>query len=501
MSDPVRPEIWFLCGSQHLYGAETLERVDEHARAVAAGLAEAPDIPLNIVFKGVSTTGDEVARACRDASHDPACAGVIVWMHTFSPAKMWIRGLAALDRPLCHLHTQFNRELPWDAIDMDFMNLNQSAHGDREAGHLHARMGLRRKVVVGHWQDPAVHGRLAVWAAAAHAWWDLQGARFARFGDSMRQVAVTDGDRVAAEMRFGFTVDNYGIGDLAERVDAVGERDVDGLVEAYRAEYRVAPGLAAGGARESSLRDAARIELGLRSFLAEGGFKGFTTNFQELHGMKQLPGLAVQRLMAAGYGFGAEGDWKAAALLRAAKVMTAHAPGTSFMEDYTYDLPAGGEQVLGAHMLELCPSIAADVPSLEIHPLSIGDREDPVRLVFDARPGPAVNVSLVDMGERFRLIVNEVEALTPPALPKLPVARALWRVEPDFRTGAAAWIHAGGAHHTAFSYALTTEHVEDLAEIYGVELVVIDRDTDLRSLKRELRFGELYYALRQGERA
>jgi L-arabinose isomerase len=498
MSDPNRPDIWFLCGSQHLYGPETLEQVEEHARTVAAGLADAPGIPLDILFKGVLTTGDDIATALREATHDPACAGVIVWMHTFSPAKMWIRGLTALGKPLCHLHTQFNRELPWDAIDMEFMNLNQSAHGDREAGHLHTRMGLHRKVVVGHWQDPAVRQALAIWAAAAHAWWDLQGARIARFGDNMRQVAVTDGDRVEAEMRFGFTIDNYGVGDLVERVEAVGERAVGELVDTYRAEYHVAPELAAGGARENSLWDAARIELGLRAFLTEGGFKGFTTNFQELHGLKQLPGLAVQRLMAEGYGFGAEGDWKLAALLRATKVMTGSASGTSFMEDYTYHLPAGGEQVLGAHMLEVCPSIAAHTPSLEVHPLSIGDREDPVRLVFDARPGAAVNVSLVDLGDRFRLIVNEVEALTPPPLPKLPVARALWRVKPDFQTGVAAWIHAGGAHHTVFSYALTTEHVEDFAEIVAVELVVIDGSTELRAFKRDLRRGDLAYGPRSG---
>ena len=491
MSDPSRPSIWFLCGSQHLYGSEILERVDEHARVIAGGLAEAEGVDLPIRYGGVLTTANEITAACAEASHDPACAGVIVWMHTFSPAKMWIRGLGALTKPLCHLHTQFHRDLPWDAIDMDFMNLNQSAHGDREAGHLHARMGLRRKVVVGHWSDPAVHAHLAAWAAAAHAWWDLQGARFARFGDNMRQVAVTDGDKVAAEAQFGFTVDGYGVGDLVERVDAVGEAAVDALVETYRTSYRVAPELLPGGAREGSLRDGARIELGLRAFLEEGGFKGFTTTFEDLHGLKQLPGLAVQRLMADGYGFGAEGDWKTAALLRAAKVMAGSNGGTSFMEDYTYHLPAGGEQVLGAHMLEVCPSIAAGTPTLEVHPLSIGGKQDPVRLVFDARPGPAVNVSLVDLGNRFRLLVHVVEAVEPPPLPSLPVARALWRVAPDFATGVAAWIYAGGAHHTAFSYALTTEHVEDFAEIAGVELVVIDAGTELRALRRELQLGDL----------
>jgi len=497
MSDPDRPYIWFLCGSQDLYGPEILERVDEHARTVAGGLSEAEGTPLPIRYRGVLTTADEIAAACAEASHDPGCAGVIVWMHTFSPARMWIRGLGALRKPLCHLHTQFNRDLPWDTIDMDFMNLNQSAHGDREAGHLHTRMGLRRKVVVGHWRDPAVHAHVAAWAAAAHAWWDLQGARFARFGDNMRQVAVTDGDKVEAEMRFGFSVDGYGVGDLVERVDAVQDAALEALLEEYRESYHVAPELGPGGERESSLRDGARIELGLRAFLEEGGFKGFTTTFEDLHGLKQLPGLAVQRLMADGYGFGAEGDWKTAALVRAAKVMAGASGGTSFMEDYTYHLRTGGMQVLGAHMLEVCPSIAAGTPSLEVHPLSIGGKEDPVRLVFDARPGPAVNVSLVDLGNRFRLLVNEVEAVTPPPLPKLPVARALWRVKPDFETGVASWIHAGGAHHTAFSYGVTSEHVEDFAEIAGVELVVIDADTELRALRRDLRLGELYYATLQ----
>ena len=493
-------EIWFLCGSQHLYGEDILHEVEGHARTIAEGLDGIAEMPSSVVFKGVMTTAEQIASRCREANADPACTGVILWMHTFSPARMWARGLAALDKPLCHLHTQFNRDLPWNTIDMDFMNLNQSAHGDREAGFLHTRMGLRRKVVVGHWTDAAVHARLASWASAANAWADLRGARFARFGDNMRGVAVTEGDKLAAELRFGFSVEGYGVGDLAERVRAVSERAIDGLIEEYDASYRVAPELRKGGERAASLRDGARIELGLRSFLEEGGFKGFTTTFEDLHGLAQLPGLAVQRLMAEGYGFGAEGDWKGAALVRAVKVMAGNRGGTSFMEDYTYHLPAGSEQVLGAHMLEVCPSIAATTPSLEVHPLSIGGRDDPVRLVFDALPGPAVNVSLVDLGNRFRLLASAVDAVEPPPLPKLPVARALWRVKPDFETGVAAWIHAGGAHHTAFSYGITTEHVADLAEIAGVELVTIDDRTDLRTLVSELRFNDLYYGLAQGLR-
>lgn len=360
-------------------------------------------------------------------------------------------------------------------------------------------MRLRRKVVVGHWQDPEVAARLGAWARAAHAWSDLQGAAVARFGDNMRFVAVTEGDKVAAELRFGVSVSGYGVGDLAERVEAVSEREVDALIDVYAAAYDVAPELLPGGARHASLRDGARLELGLRAFLEEGRFKGFTTTFEDLHGLKQLPGLAVQRLMADGYGFGGEGDWKTALLLRAAKVM-AGGERTSFMEDYTYHLHPDGHLVLGAHMLEVCPSIAAGRPRLEVHPLSIGGKADPVRLVFDAPPGRAVNASLVDLGGRFRLIVSEVEAVAHPELPKLPVARAVWRPLPDFKTAAAAWIYAGGAHHTAFSYAVTTEELEDFAEIAGVELVVIDRDTTLRALRRELRQNDLAYALAEGLR-
>jgi L-arabinose isomerase len=493
------PSLWFFCGSQHLYGPGPLKQVEANAREVAGALDRADAVPLPVVFRGLLTRPEEIRAAMLEASADPECGGVIVWMHTFSPAKMWIGGLAALRKPLLHLHTQFTRDAPWARIDMDFMNLNQAAHGDREAGHLHARLRLARKVVVGHWSDPDVQARVGTWARAAHAWHDLQGARFVRFGDNMRQVAVTEGDKVAAEARFGFAVNGHGVGDLVERVNAVGERAVDDLVDEYDEAYAVAAPLRRGGAKRGSLRDGARIELGLRAFLMEGGFKGFTTTFEDLHGLKQLPGLSVQRLMAEGYGFGAEGDWKTAALVRAMKVMGEGLPGgTSFMEDYTYHLEPGRHRVLGAHMLEICPSIAAGKPSLEVHPLGIGGKADPIRLVFDARPGPAINVSLVDMGNRFRLIVNEVNAVKPPRLPKLPVARAVWECLPDFRTACASWIYAGGAHHTGYSYAVTTEHVEDVAEIAGVELVVIDGDTRLRELRNELRQNELYYALAQG---
>ncbi|HUR59792.1 MAG TPA: L-arabinose isomerase [Opitutaceae bacterium] len=496
-------EIWFVTGSQHLYGAATLKQVSVDSQAIVAGLNKARSIPLDVAFKPVLKTPDEIRALCLDATHAANCAGLILWMHTFSPAKMWIGGLHALRKPFVHFHTQANRELPWATIDMDFMNLNQSAHGDREAGFLHTRMRLDRKVVVGHWQDPEVQDRLAAWMRVARAWHDLQGAKFVRFGDNMRQVAVTDGDKVAAELRFGFSVNGHGIGDLVAKMSDGGihDRQIDELCAEYADRYTLANPLRQGGPRHDALRYGARLELGLRAFLEAGGFKGFTTTFEDLHGLRQLPGLAVQRLMADGYGFGAEGDWKTAALLRAMKVIGADLPGgTSFMEDYTYHLSPKGHQVLGAHMLEICESIAATRPALEIHPLGIGGREDPVRLVFDARTGPALNASLVDLGNRFRLIVNEVDAVKTPKLPKLPVARAVWKCRPDFKVACAAWILAGGAHHTGFSYAVTKEHLEDFATIAGIELAVIDADTKLGQFKQDLRTNEVYYHLAQGLR-
>jgi L-arabinose isomerase len=496
------PRLWFVCGSQHLYGPETLKEVADHAAEISVALHGAPAIPLEVVSKGVLTTPDEIRALCLAANADPMCAGLILWMHTFSPSKMWIGGLGQLRKPFVHLHTQYARDLPWASIDMDYMNLNQSAHGDREAGFLHTRLRLERKVVVGHWQDAEVQERLGVWARAAWAWNDLQGGKFVRFGDNMRQVAVTEGDKVSAEIRFGFSVNTYGVGDLAERVNAVREEQVDVLIDTYMQEYDVAPELQPGGERHESLRDGARIEAGMRAFLEEGGYLGFTDTFEDLHGLKQLPGLATQRLMAEGYGFGGEGDWKTAALVRAMKVMAHGLPGgTSFMEDYTYHLSPGKHQVLGSHMLEICPSIAAAKPRLEIHPLGIGGKEDPVRLVFDANLGRAINVSLVDLGQRFRLIVNEVESVTHPELPKLPVARSVWECLPDFKTACAAWIYAGGAHHTGYSYAVTTEHIEDFAAIAGVELAVIDAETRLREFRQDLRLSDLYYVLAQGLRA
>ena len=498
MKNLAASEIWFITGSQHLYGPGPLKQVAANSRKIVAELNAA--LPLKLVFKSVLTTPEEIRALCLEATNDPQCAGLVLWMHTFSPSKMWIGGLSVLRKPFLHLHTQFNRDLPWSEIDMDFMNLNQSAHGDREAGFIHTRLRLNRKVVVGHWSDSEVQARIEAWMRAARAWHDWQGAKFARFGDNMRYVAVTDGDKVSAEAKFGFSVNGYGIGDLVEHVHAATDHAVTKLCAEYEELYKVARPLRQGGERHGSLRDGARIELGLRSFLRDGQFKGFTTTFEDLRGLKQLPGLAVQRLMADGYGFGAEGDWKTCALLRAMKVIaTGLKGGTSFMEDYTYHLDPKGHQVLGSHMLEICESIAAGKPTLEIHPLGIGGKEDPVRLVFDAPPGPAINASVVDLGNRFRLIVNEVQVVKPQKpLPKLPVARAVWECRPDFKTACAAWIYAGGAHHTGFSYAVTTEHMEDLAEIAGLELVVIDAKTEIRSFKRELRDNEMYYHLAPG---
>ena len=493
-------EVWFVTGSQHLYGPETLEQVAQHSQAIARALDDAPAIPVTVVFKPVLTTPDAIHQVCLEANAARQCVGLVAWMHTFSPAKMWIAGLRALQKPLVHLHTQFNRDIPWATIDMDFMNLNQSAHGDREFGFIGSRLRLERKVVVGHWEDEDVQASLGVWARAACAWHDAQGARFARFGDNMREVAVTEGDKVNAQMRLGYSVNGYGVGDLVRVVNAVSDAEVDRLVQAYQDEYTLAPTLQPGGGQHTALRDGARIEAGLRRFLEEGGFKGFTTTFEDLHGLTQLPGLGPQRLMAEGYGFAAEGDWKTAALVRAMKVMSAGLDGgTSFMEDYTYHLNRSGQKVLGAHMLEICPTIAANRPSLEVHPLGIGGKADPVRLVFDSQTGPAVNASVVEMGNRLRMIVNQVDVV--PAdepLPRLPVARAVWTPQPDLKTAAAAWIYAGGAHHTGFSLALTAEHLTDFAAMAGMECVLIDAETRLSAFKKELRWNDLYYHLAKG---
>ncbi|EPR29280.1 L-arabinose isomerase [Geobacillus sp. WSUCF1] len=490
----LRPyEFWFVTGSQHLYGEEALKQVEEHSRIMVNEWNRDSVFPFPFVFKSVVTTPEEIRRVCLEANASEQCAGVITWMHTFSPAKMWIGGLLELRKPLLHLHTQFNRDIPWDSIDMDFMNLNQSAHGDREYGFIGARMGVARKVIVGYWEDPSVRERLAKWMRTAVAFEESRNLKVARFGDNMREVAVTEGDKVGAQIQFGWSVNGYGIGDLVQYIRDVSEQKVNELLDEYEELYDIVPAGHQKGPVRESIREQARIELGLKAFLQDGNFTAFTTTFEDLHGMKQLPGLAVQRLMAEGYGFGGEGDWKTAALVRLMKVM-ADGKGTSFMEDYTYHFEPGNEMILGAHMLEVCPTIAATKPRIEVHPLSIGGKEDPARLVFDGGEGAAVNASLIDLGHRFRLIVNEVDAVKPEHnMPKLPVARILWKPRPSLRDSAEAWILAGGAHHTCFSFAVTTEQLQDFAEMARIECVVINEQTSVSSFKNELRWNEVVW--------
>lgn len=492
-------EIWFVTGSQHLYGDETLKQVKEHSETVVEGLNSAGNILVPIKFKALVTTPDEISNVCIEANATAECIGVVTWMHTFSPAKMWIRGLSNLKKPICHLHTQYNAAIPWDSIDMDFMNLNQSAHGDREFGFMMSRMRIKRKVIVGHWQSESVQRKLDIWSRVALGWDEFQNLKVARLGDNMREVAVTEGDKVSAQMRFGFAVNGYDSSDVMKHVDAVTEADLNQLLDTYEKDYNLTPSLQKGGAMRASLEEAARIELGLRAFLDAGGFKAFTDTFENLGRFKQLPGIAVQRLMADGYGFGAEGDWKTAALLRAMKVMAQGLEGgTSFMEDYTYHFSEGKDLVLGSHMLEICPSIADAKPSCEVHPLGIGGKEDPIRLVFNGESGDGLNASLIDMGNRFRLIVNEVEAVEPfEELPKLPVARVLWDAMPNLEIAATAWILAGGAHHTVYTQALTTEFMEDFADMAGIELLVIDKETRIRDFENTLNSNEVYYHLFQ----
>ncbi|MGP3777202.1 L-arabinose isomerase [Halanaerobium saccharolyticum] len=492
-----KQELWFVTGSQHLYGDEVLKDVAENSKKIAEGLSAAKEIPVEIRFKNVVTTAEEIRKVVLEANNNDSCIGIITWMHTFSPAKMWIAGLKAMQKPLLHLHTQFNRDIPWDEIDMNFMNTNQAAHGGREYGFMVSRMDKNRKVVAGHWQDEEVQRRIGVWTRAAAAWADSQGAKFVRFGDNMRNVAVTEGDKVEAQMKFGYEVHYYGIGDLVEYIEAVDSAEIAELIEVYKQEYNVQKDLLEGEGKES-LKESARIEIGMRKFLEDGDFKGFTTNFEDLHGMRQLPGLAVQRLMKDGYGFGGEGDWKTAALVRAMKVMGYGLEGgTSFMEFYTYHLDPKDTKVLGAHMLEICESIADGKANLEMHPLGIGGKEDPARLVFDVASGSAVNATITDMGNRFRMIVNEIEVEAPEhEMPELPVARVFWKPEPSLREAVESWIYAGGAHHTGFSKAVTTEHLRDFAEIADIELLTIDAETKVNEFKKELKWNDIYYKLK-----
>lgn len=493
-------EVWFVTGSQHLYGEETLKQVDKDSAEIASALDASAHIPVRVVFKPVLTTPEAIHSLCREANNAAGCIGLITWMHTFSPAKMWIAGLRELNKPFMHLHTQFNRDIPWESMDMDFMNLNQSAHGGREFGFIGSRLRIERKVVVGHWADPSVQEKIGVWVRAASAWFDWQGAKVARFGDNMREVAVTEGNKVSAQIQFGYSVSGYGVGDLVACVKGTPEADVKALLEEYESSYDLPSDAKEDGSHRDRLKESARIEAGMRTFLEDGGFSAFTTTFEDLHGLAQLPGLAVQRLMAEGYGFGAEGDWKTAALVRAMKVMGLGLEGgTSFMEDYTYHLHPDGMKVLGAHMLEVCPTIAKGKSRLEVHPLGIGGKADPARLVFDVASGPGVNASIMDMGNRFRLLVNPCDVVPADApLPNLPVARVVWEPHPNLEVAAGAWILSGGAHHTGFSMALNKEHLEDFSEIAGIEYLLIDDDSTISSIKKELRWNDLYYHLSKG---
>lgn len=487
-------EIWFVTGAQLLYGGETVKQVDSHSITMVDALNKNGILPIKTVYKGTVNSATEISEMFRNANNDPKCLGIITWMHTFSPAKMWIPGLKSLQKPLLHLHTQFQAEIPWGEIDMDFMNLNQSAHGDREFGHIMARLRKPRKIVVGHWDDPETCERIAVWMRVCAAVQDAKGMRILRLGDNMNNVAVTDGDKVEAEIRFDYHVDYCPIGELAKLLDSIPYAKIEKLLKEYETSYFCKQDVLEGGKNRKQVVEAARIELALRKLLGEAGAKAFTTNFDALHGLDQLPGLASQRLMNDGYGFGAEGDWKTAALLRSMKVMASGlSGGTSFLEDYVYHFKGKGA-IIQAHMLEICPSISGEKPRLEVHPLGIGGKADPARLVFTAHEGFGVAVTVVDMGNRFRMILNEVDCIAPEAdLPKLPVARSFWTPRPNLKTAAHAWILAGGTHHTAFSYDLTAEYFIDYAEIAGVELVRIDSETEIESFKKEMRLNDVYY--------
>lgn len=490
-------EVWFVIGSQHLYGQRTLQQVKEQAEKVVSSLNQA-GLPVKLVQKPLATTPDEITSLCRDANYQDSCLGLLVWLHTFSPAKMWINGLRRLEKPLLQFHTQFNAQIPWDTMDMDFMNLNQTAHGGREFGFIGARMRQQHSVVAGHWEDPQALEGIARWMRVSAARNESQHLKVARFGDNMREVAVTEGDKVSAQIQFGYSVNGYALGDLEQVVNEVSHNDINTLVEEYETSYILTDAVKSGGAKRENLLDAARLELGIERFLQQGGFHAFTTTFENLYGLKQLPGLACQRLMQKGYGFGAEGDWKTAALLRIMKVMASGLKGgTSFMEDYTYNFQPGNDLVVGSHMLEVCPSIAKEEkPLLDVQHLGIGGKADPARLLFATPAGPALNASLIDMGDRFRLLVNCVDTVEQPRdLPKLPVARAIWKAQPSLATAAEAWILAGGAHHTVFTQALDVEYLRLYAEMHNTEFLLIDHATTLPAFKNEIRWNEMYYTL------
>ena len=490
-------QFWFCTGSQDLYGDECLAKVAAHSKIIVEALNQSGNLPFEVVWKPTLITNELIRKTFNEANIDENCAGVITWMHTFSPAKSWILGLQEYRKPLLHLHTQFNREIPYDTIDMDFMNENQAAHGDREFGHIFSRLHMERKVIVGYWEDEAVQKKIASWMRKAVGVIESSHIRVMRIADNMRNVAVTEGDKVEAQIKFGWEVDAYPVNEIAEAVAAVSQSDINALVDEYYDKYDIL--LEGRDAAEFRKHVAvqAGIEIGFERFLEEKNYQAIVTHFGDLGSLKQLPGLAIQRLMEKGYGFGGEGDWKTAAMVRLMKIMTGDikdAKGTSFMEDYTYNLVPGKEGILEAHMLEVCPSIADVRPAIKVQPLSMGDREDPARLVFTSKVGHGIATSLIDLGDRFRLIINDVNCkMTEKSMPKLPVATAFWTPEPDLATGAQAWILAGGAHHTAFSYDLTAEQMGDWAEAMGIEAIYIDKDTNIRQLKNELRWNSLVY--------
>lgn len=483
---------WFIPGSQDLYGPKALEQVEINAKKIADAFDNDTNIPAKVICKPVVRNSEEITKVIMDANNDPDCTGIITWMHTFSPSKMWIRGLSLLQKPYLHINTQYNKAIPWDEIDMDFMNLNQSAHGDREHGFIGTRMDISRKVVVGHWSDETVTKKIGSWMRAAIGAYESKKIKVLRLSDNMRDVAVTEGDKVEAEIKLGWSVNHWGIGDLVAKMDKVTDAQIDAQMDDYVDSYQIA------SKNTAAIRYQAKIEVALREMLEEGEFGAFTTNFQDLYGMEQLPGLAVQNLMKNGYGFGAEGDWKTAAMTRIIKLMSQDkSEGTTFMEDYTYSLEPGKEMIMGAHMLEVCPSVSDEKPRIEVHPLSIGGKDDPARLIFNGTKGSAIVVTLIDLGGRFRMIVNDIECVTPENdMPNLPVARVLWKPLPDLATSAEAWILAGGAHHSVLTYAITADEMRDFAEILGIEFIHINSDTNINNLKKELRWNDIAWRLK-----
>lgn len=486
-------QFWLVTGSQDLYGEETLRQVAEDSKKMVDGLNDSNTIDFELVWKPTVRNSSEIYDVCNAANNDENCAGIITWMHTFSPSKMWIHGLSILRKPQLHFHTQFNSEIPWETMDMDFMNLNQSAHGDREFGFINARMRNSNKIVVGHWEEDEVRGEINNWTRVAVGYVEGRKIKIARLNDNMRDVAVTEGDKVEAAIKLGWTIDGFGIGDLVEIINEVKNEEVEEIFEEYKNSYTIKEESLNDEDFVNSIKYQGKVEIALKRFLEEGGYTAFTTNFQALHGMEQLPGLAVQRLMEQGYGFGGEGDWKTAGLVRIMKIMAGN-KRTSFMEDYTYDFKSG--MILGAHMLEVCPTLSEEKPVIDVKQLSIGGKKDPARLIFNGNGGTAVAACLVDMGGRMRLIVNEIDAVeVEKDLPKLPVARLLWTPRPSLKEGAKAWIIAGGAHHTSLSFEIDKEQMTDLGELFGVETVIIDETTNASSLKKELRFNEIFYML------